>query len=174
MHFAPLYTSVSKTFQFRSPQIGNPTPFFVEQDKTKKLAFLLSNRFYSPPRTQNVNTTLNQKKYFLFFFLPHALGFCVSLTFIKKLSHHNLQGAYCSAGVPSGTCFREWVETLAGRGVLWPLSYATATGGWPGCAQKWRKPCFVFLCVSASRLASLLCISSNIRWLSPSVDTPRS
>ena len=56
-----------------------------EQDKTKKLAFLLSNRFYSPPRTQNVNTTLNQKKYFLFFFLPHALGFCVSLTFIKKL-----------------------------------------------------------------------------------------
>ena len=32
-----------------------------EQDKTKKLAFLLSNRFYSPTRTQNVNTTLNQK-----------------------------------------------------------------------------------------------------------------
>ena len=68
------------------PRIFSSAPFYAtlshhsfEQDKTKKLAFLLSNRFYSPPRTQNVNTTLNQKKYFLFFFLPHALGFCVSL-----------------------------------------------------------------------------------------------
>ena len=43
----------------------------------KKLAFLLSNRFYSPPRTQNVNTTLNQKKIFFLFLVSTRAGFCL-------------------------------------------------------------------------------------------------
>ena len=49
-------------FLFTLPKLRYKEEIAIfEQDNKKKLAFLLSNRFYSPLRTQNINTTLNQK-----------------------------------------------------------------------------------------------------------------
>ena len=56
-------------------------------NKVKQKACVLSIRFYSPPRTQNVNTTFRKEAFFLFlffFFSTHA-GFCVSLIALHRI-----------------------------------------------------------------------------------------
>ena len=51
---------------------------------------------------------------------------------------------------PAKHCRQQsWKRCCSGCGRA-GVSYATATGGWPGCAQR-AEQCFVFLCVSASR-----------------------
>ena len=56
----PLFAFLNDTFLSNFSGITYDTVFpWIEQDK---LAFLLSNRFYSPPRTQNINATFESKK----------------------------------------------------------------------------------------------------------------